>query len=245
MKTSNAGLDLIKKWEGLRLTAYPDPATHGEPYTIGYGHTSRAGPPKVTPGMKISNSDASDILKSDLKKFEDAVSKLLKRTPTQSQFDAMVSLTYNIGEGNFKNSTVLRKFNAGDINGAAEAFMLFVKAGGKVMQGLVNRRSDERALFLKSSKPISNIIEPEPVPEPVAPKADSEIIIQEPKPVYAHRRVWTSIMGWLGGGGVAAFGAFSGFDYRTLLVLLGAVFLFVLFFWFVYRHEIKHGLFSK
>lgn len=243
MKTSEVGLNIIKKWEGLRLSAYPDPATHGEPYTIGYGHTSRAGPPKVTPGMRISNSEASDILKDDLKKFEDAVSKLLKRTPTQSQFDAMVSLTFNIGEGNFKNSTVLRKFNAGDIEGAAEAFMLFVKAGGKVMQGLVNRRSDERALFLKDSRTISKIIEPEPVH--VTPKADSEIIIDEPKPVYAHRRVWTSIMGWLGGGGVAAFGAFSGFDYRTLLVLVGAVFLFVLFFWFVYRREIKKGLFSK
>ena len=243
MKTSEAGLNIIKKWEGLRLSAYPDPATHGEPYTIGYGHTSRAGPPKVTPGMRISNSEASDILKDDLKKFEDAVSKLLKRTPTQSQFDAMVSLTFNIGEGNFKNSTVLRKFNAGDIEGAAEAFMLFVKAGGKVMQGLVNRRSDERALFLKDTKAASKVVEVEPVH--VTPKADSEIIIDEPKPVYAHRRVWTSIMGWLGGGGVAAFGAFSGFDYRTLLVLVGAVFLFVLFFWFVYRREIKKGLFSK
>lgn len=245
MKTSNAGLDLIKKWEGLRLTAYPDPATKGEPYTIGYGHTSLAGPPKVTPGMRISSTEATEILKDDLKKFEDTVSKLLKRTPTQSQFDAMVSLTYNIGGKNFQNSTVLRKFNAGDIPGAAEAFMLFVKANGKTMQGLVNRRADERALFLRNTDLASTIVAPKPTPEPVTPKADSEIIIQENKPVYAHRRIWTSVMGWLGGGGVAAFGAFSGFDYRTLLVLVGAILLFVFFFWFVYRREIKHGLFKK
>jgi lysozyme len=243
MKTSDAGLNIIKKWEGLRLTAYPDPATGGEPYTIGYGHTYRAGPPKVTLGMRISSAEALSILKDDLKLFEDGVYSLLKKTPTQAQFDAMVSLAYNIGLGNFKKSTVLRKFNEGDFAGAAEAFMLFVKANGKVMQGLINRRSDERELFLiGTSKPI---MPAKAEPATVTPKADSEVIISEPKPVYASRRVWASMMGWLGGGGVATFGAFSGFDYRTLLVLVGALGLFVLFFWFIYRKEIRQGLFSK
>lgn len=244
MKVSEAGLAIIKKWEGLELTAYPDPATKGEPYTIGYGHTSLAGPPKVTRGMKITSAQASDILKDDLGKFEVTVSKLLKRTPTQSQFDAMVSLTYNIGGKNFQNSTVLRKFNAGDIPGAADAFMLFVKANGKTMQGLVNRRSDERALFLKEGSAPVEVEHEEPAPVSV-PKPDTEVIVSESKPVYKHRRVWTSVMGWLGGGGVAAFGAFSGFDYRTLLVLVGAISFFILFFWFVYRREIKQGLFRK
>ncbi len=243
MKTSDAGLNIIKKWEGLRLIAYPDPATGGEPYTIGYGHTYRAGPPKVTPGMRISNAEASAILKADLGVFESGVYKLLKRPPTQAQFDAMVSLAFNIGIGNFSKSTVLRKFNEGDFAGAAEAFMLFVKANGKTMQGLVNRRAEERELFLiGTSKPVT-LIKPEPAT--VTPKADSEVIVSEPKPVYAHRRVWASVMGWLGGGGVATFGAFSGFDYKTLLVLVGALGLFVLFFWFIYRKEIKQGLFSK
>lgn len=243
MKTSDAGLNIIKKWEGLRLTAYPDPATGGEPYTIGYGHTYRAGPPKVTPGMRISNAEASAILKVDLGVFESGVYKLLKRPPTQAQFDAMVSLAFNIGIGNFSKSTVLRKFNEGDFAGAAEAFMLFVKANGKTMQGLVNRRADERELFLiGTSKPVTPS---KPEPATVTPKADSEVIVSEPKPVYAHRRVWASVMGWLGGGGVATFGAFSGFDYKTLLVLVGALGLFVLFFWFIYRKEIKQGLFSK
>lgn len=241
MRTSEAGLAIIKKWEGLKLTAYPDPATGGEPYTIGYGHTYLAGPPKVSLGMRISAAEASSILKDDLKKFEKSVESLLTRKPNQAQFDAMVSLTYNIGAGNFKKSTVLRKFNAGDIAGAAEAFMLFVKANGKVMKGLVNRRNDERELFLSGG---TNSIVKEPAPE-VTPKADSEVIVSESKPVYKHRRVWASVMGWVGGGGVATFGAFSGFDYRTLLVLVLAVMAFVLFFWLIYRREIENGLFRK
>lgn len=240
MKTSSAGLNIIKKWEGIRLVAYADPATGGEPYTIGYGHTSRAGPPPVKPGMRISSKEAISILQTDLNVFENGVSNLLKRPATQAQFDAMVSLTYNIGLGNFKKSTVLRKFNAGDFSGAAEAFMLFVKANGKVMQGLINRRNEERELFLiGTGKPI---IQEEPS---VTPKADSEVIVSEGKPILHHRRVWASIMGWVGGGGVATFGAFSGFDYRTLIVLVGAVFAFVLFFWYIYRREIEQGLFHK
>lgn len=243
MKVSDAGLNIIKKWEGLRLIAYPDPATGGEPYTIGYGHTYSAGPPKVKPGMRITGVEASAILKSDLGVFERGVSDLLKRNPTQAQFDAMVSLAYNIGLGNYKKSTVLRKFNEGDFSGAADAFMLFVKANKKVMQGLVNRRSDERDLFLIGSGKKAVPVAAEAAT--VTPKADPEIIISEPKPVYAHRRVWTSVMGWLGGGGVASFAAFSGFDHRTLLVLLGALGAFVLFFWFIYRKEIRQGLFHK
>lgn len=243
MKTSDAGLNIIKKWEGLRLSAYADPAAGGEPYTIGYGHTYRAGPPKVTPGMRISTAEAVSILKDDLKKFEDSVTALLKRTPTQAQFDAMVSLTYNIGPENFRKSTVLRKFNEGDFKGAAEAFMLFIKANGKTMKGLVNRRSEERELFLVGSGTISSVVatsEPE-----IAPKADAEMIVSEPKPVMKSRRVWASIVGWLGGGGVATFASFSGFDWKALLVLVTAILAFVLFFWYIYRREIEQGLFSK
>lgn len=240
MKTSSAGMNIIKRWEGLRLVGYADPATGGEPYTIGYGHTSLAGSPKVKLGMRITSKEADEILKSDLVKFEEAVLKLLGRVPTQAQFDAMMSLVYNIGINNFKKSSVLRKFNAGDYTGTAEAFMLFIKANGKVMKGLVSRRTEERELFLiGTSKPVS-LLDPE-----VTPKADKEIIIAEPKPIMQHRRVWASLMGWVGGGGVATFGAFSGFDYRTLLVLVTAVFAFILFFWFIYRREIEQGLFSK
>lgn len=240
MRTSDAGLRIVRKWEGLSLSAYPDPATGGEPYTIGYGLTSSAGIINVKPGMRITQDQADKYLREALVKYENDVKKVLKRQPTQPQFDAMVSLTYNIGIGNFRKSTVLRKFNAGDFAGSADAFLLFVKANGKVMKGLVNRRNDERDLFLAGTP--KSIVREEPT---ATPKADAEAITVQPKPVYKHRRVWASIAGWFGGGGVATFAAFSGFDYRALIVLVVAVFAFVLFFWAVYRKEIEQGLFDK
>lgn len=148
MKINSAGIELIKKWEGKKLTAYPDPATGGEPWTIGYGHTTAAGPPAVKKGMKITDKDATEILVNDLKKFEAAVAKGLTVKATDNQFSAMVSLCFNIGPGNFAKSSVLRKLNAGDIKGAADSFLLWNKAAGKVMKGLTNRREEERKLFL-------------------------------------------------------------------------------------------------
>ena len=148
MKTNAAGIALIQRWEGKRLTAYPDPATGGEPWTIGYGHTSRAGLPAVKRGMKITDQEATDILRVDLIKFEAAVINALKKNPTDNQFAAMVSLCFNIGPGAFAKSSVVRKFNAGDVAGAANSFLLWNKAAGKVMAGLTRRREDERKLFL-------------------------------------------------------------------------------------------------
>lgn len=237
MNTSSAGIELIKKYEGLVTTAYPDPASGGDPYTIGYGHTSLAGPPKVVKGMKISDGEATQILASDLRKFEDELSGMLKRTPTQHQFDAMVSLLYNIGAKNFRTSTVLRKFNSGDMQGAANGFMLFTKAAGKEMKGLIYRRTAEKELFLSDTLTENHI-------EPVSAKPDQEDIIVERTPVVKSKRVWTSVMGWLAGAGGATFASFSGFDWRTMAVLAIAVAVFVMFFWFVYRDEIKKGLFS-
>lgn len=237
MKTSEAGLKLVKRWEGCKLTAYKCPAGV---WTIGYGLTSAAGIVPVKQGMKITQKQADEYLVRSLKAYEDQVTKMLKRTPTQAQFDALVSLNYNIGPNAMGKSTVIRKFNAGDIQGAADAFLLFVKAGGKVLQGLVNRREDERKLFLSGTKAAPKKPEPK-----VTQKPDKEIIIAEPKPVYKHRRVWASIMGWIGGGGVASFGAFSGFDYRTMIVLVVAIFIFVFLFMLMYKKEIEKGLFSK
>jgi GH24 family phage-related lysozyme (muramidase) len=236
MKVSDKGLELIKRYEGLELAAYADPGSKGEPYTIGYGHTSMAGPPAVHRGMRISMAEAVSILKSDLGKFETAVSGLLTRTPTQNQFDAMVSLCFNIGPKNFASSTVLRRFNAGDFVKAANGFMLFTKASGHEMKGLIARRSAEMELFRAGSVVI--------VPVSDTPAPDREDIIDEPKPVLKQRKVWTNIVSWVGGGGVASFAAFSGFDWRTMLVIVAAIMAFVLFFWFQYRREIAKGLFE-
>ena len=149
MKTSIAGIEAIARHEGLRLKAYPDPATGGEPWTIGYGHTSAAGLPKVYRGMVITKERAREILANDLVKFENAVENCLTVNPTQNQFDAMVSLCFNIGPANFAKSSVLKFHNGRQFEKAAGAFALWNKAAGKVMAGLTARRAAERALYLK------------------------------------------------------------------------------------------------
>lgn len=142
-----AGLEIIKGFEGLGLSAYPDPGTGGEPWTIGYGHTSAAGPPKVYRGLTITRAEAEEILKRDLTKYEKAVTSAVTRPLNSDQFSALVSFTFNVGAGNLQSSTLLRKHNAGDFAGAAEEFGRWVYAGGNVMQGLVRRRRAERALY--------------------------------------------------------------------------------------------------
>jgi len=168
MKTSSHGIKLIKRFEGCELEAYKDLVGV---WTIGYGHTSMAGPPKVEPGMKITQAEAEDILVRDLVKYETGVSKALTKVPMQNQFDAMISLCYNIGVAGFSKSSIVRHFNAGNVELAANSFLLWKKAGGKVVQGLVNRRTAERELFLTVAAPAPKF---EPVvPAPVAPPAPS------------------------------------------------------------------------
>jgi len=153
MKTNRAGIELIKEFEGLRLTAYKCPAGV---WTIGYGHTTSAGPPAVKSGMKITGEQASEILVTDLVTYEAAVMKALTRSPTENQFSAMVSLCYNIGAGAFTSSTVVKRFNSGDAEGAAAAFRMWKKGGGKVLPGLVRRREAEIALFNAASNHIAD-----------------------------------------------------------------------------------------
>jgi len=177
MKTNRAGIELIKRWEGLRLNAYLCPASK---WTIGYGHTSAAGPPKVTNGMRITHDEASEILVRDLVKYEAAVSKALTRTPNANQFSAMVSLCYNIGPGAFAKSSVARRFNAGDISGAANAFAMWNKATVKgklvVLNGLADRRKDEQALFLTAVSAVA----PSPAPIPPPPDIEPPETVPEP-----------------------------------------------------------------
>ena len=139
-------LGLIKEFEGFRADAYLDSVGV---WTIGYGTTAAAGLGIVpVPGMKISERQATDLLLRGVEKFAVEIRKGMKREPTSNQFGAMVSLAYNVGPGAFARSSVLRKFNEGDIVGAASAFGLWNKAGGKVLAGLTRRRAAEAALFL-------------------------------------------------------------------------------------------------
>lgn len=139
-------ISLIKEFEGLRLNAYLDPV--GIP-TIGYGLTTGAlDGVVVRMGMTITEQEADEFLRRVVEKFSDDIWTHFKRQPTENQFGAMVSLAYNIGTGAFRKSTALRRFNAGDIEGAAEAMKWFNKAGGRTLRGLVRRRAAEVKLFL-------------------------------------------------------------------------------------------------
>lgn len=148
MQTSDKGIALIKQSEGFRGNAYPDPATGGKPYTIGNGTTVYPSGMPVKLGDKVTEQQADSYLRNDVKKFEAAVSNAVKVKLTQGQFDALVSFTYNVGPANMASSTLIKKLNAGDVKGAADEFLRWNKAAGKVMAGLTTRRAAERALFL-------------------------------------------------------------------------------------------------
>lgn len=139
---SEQGRAVLKGYEGIRLTAYPDPGTGGDPWTIGVGHTG----PDVHKGLTITVAEADDLLRQDLARFEAAVNRLAPKT-TQPQFDALVSFAFNVGEGNLASSTLLKKHNAGDYDGAAAQFAVWNKAAGKVLPGLVKRRASEARVY--------------------------------------------------------------------------------------------------
>lgn len=140
MKISQAGLDLIKEFEGFEPEAYLCPAGI---WTIGYGHTG-----DVSEGQTITEEEAEELLRQDVAFAEDAVTDYVEGDLTQGQFDALVCFVFNIGAGAFRDSTLLRLLNQGDNEGAAEQFLRWNKAGGKVLSGLTRRREAERELFL-------------------------------------------------------------------------------------------------
>ena len=146
MHVSPSGVDLICNFEGLRLKAYDDGVGV---WTIGYGTTKYPNGIRVKKGDTCTLDQAKAYMQNDLKAFEQTVNSAVKVPLNQNQFDALVSLAYNIGSTAFKNSTLVKRLNEGNYNAAANQFDLWVNAGGKRMQGLVNRRAAERTLFLK------------------------------------------------------------------------------------------------
>lgn len=145
MQTSEKGIALIKQFEGCKLTAYQDSVGV---WTIGYGWTQPVDGKPIRAGMTIKQETAERLLKTGLVSYESDVSRMVKVGLTQGQFDALVSFTYNLGARSLSTSTLLRKLNAGDYAGAADEFLRWNKAGGKVLNGLTRRREAERALFL-------------------------------------------------------------------------------------------------
>lgn len=147
-RISAAGLDLIKEFEGYhralpdgRCTAYRCPAGV---WTIGWGCTEG-----VKPGMIWTREDAERALVRELARFERAVVALVTVPISQHQFDALVSFAYNCGSAALAKSTILRRLNEGDVAGAAAAFGMWTKGGGRVLPGLVRRRQREAELFLR------------------------------------------------------------------------------------------------
>lgn len=153
MPTSPAGRAFITKEEGRKLTAYQDSVGV---WTIGVGHTTNAGLPRVFPGMKITAKEADEILSKDLETFEDAVERNVKVPLTQNQYDALVSLCFNIGATGFSNSTVVKKLKSLDYQGAADAFENWSRAG-KNAKLLLPRRKREKALFLKGGPKVDPV----------------------------------------------------------------------------------------
>ena len=149
MKISPIGLELIKDFEGFSSTSYLDVVNIP---TIGWGNTFYENGTKVKLGDQISKTDALKLLEVIANRdFADKIFPSIKVKVTQSQFDAMVSLAYNIGAGAFLKSTLLKKVNAGDFAGAGEEFLRWNKAGGKEVLGLTRRREREKQLFLSLS----------------------------------------------------------------------------------------------
>lgn len=152
MKISDKGLKLIQEFESFVPKPYLDSA---KVWTIGYGSTYYPNGKSVTRYDKpITREHAESIQKNVIENdFEKELNSLLKKEIdrgfiNQNMFDALVSLTYNIGITNFKKSSVLRHIRNGDKNSAGDSFLLWKMAGGKVLNGLINRRKKERSLFL-------------------------------------------------------------------------------------------------
>lgn len=152
MTISQKGIDLIKLFEGFEANAYPDPATGAEPWTIGYGSTYMNGD-KVKKGDKITVEAAEKLLKHTIvSTYGNAIDANVKKPLTQNQYDALCSFVYNVGVGNFKRSTLLKKINVNpDDPAIINEFLKWNKAAGKPMVGLTKRRTAEAQLYFKEA----------------------------------------------------------------------------------------------
>jgi lysozyme len=139
MRTGDEGIALIRHFEGCRLDAYLCPAGV---WTIGYGHTKG-----VKEGETIDQEAAEAFLIEDLEEFEGYVTEMVEVPLSQSQFDALVSWTFNLGPGNLERSTLLAKLNQGEYTDVPFEIKRWTRAGGAILPGLVKRRNAEAALF--------------------------------------------------------------------------------------------------
>ena len=140
MEISDAGIKVLREREGCELTAYKDSVGV---WTIGVGHTAAAGPPEPCSGMKITQEEADELFDEDLDDYEATVNDAIEAEMTQNQFDAFVSICFNIGQGGFRDATFTERFNAGDVAGCAEAILWWNKP-----PEIIPRRQGEYVQFL-------------------------------------------------------------------------------------------------
>jgi GH24 family phage-related lysozyme (muramidase) len=172
-RTSDEGIALIKRWEGLRTVAYDDNgAAAGGTWTIGYGHTG----PDVGPGLTISEAEAERLLREDLAEAEAIVERHVAVPLTDGQFAALVSFVFNVGAGRAgvkdgfvtlrsgRPSTMLTRLNAGDYAGALAEFPKWTRGPEGTHEGLANRRAAESGLFARGGFVASSSVEPTPAP---------------------------------------------------------------------------------
>lgn len=209
LRTTEDGITLIKAFEGCKLRAYLCPAGK---WTVGYGHTTAAGGLVVGPTTRLANeAEALALLHEDIDRFEDQIERLTDADTLQPhQFDALVSFAFNVGMGNFKSSTLLKKLKAGDTAAVAAQFGRWNKIEDPhthemvANDGLTRRRRAERALFegdLADAQTYMGMTFP-PMPQDVAPPPP-------PKPMAQSKVGNTSI---IGGAGAAILGAKSVLD---------------------------------
>jgi|DEB0MinimDraft_10_1074344.scaffolds.fasta_scaffold45749_3 lysozyme len=215
---SGAALELIKEFEGLRLNAYRDPVGI---VTIGYGYTNGAGyGPGVQMGDTWTAQQAEDMLREGVMRFANNIQRHFTIKPNPDQFGAFVSLAYNIGWQSFIKSTALKRWNAGDAKGAAEAVTWWNKAGGKVLRGLTRRREAEAALIL-AEPPVGRV-------EPDTPRE---------KPSQSTTVQASAVQIASGAGGaVAAVGALDG---AAQLIAIGGCVLVVLLALWIMRERLR------
>jgi GH24 family phage-related lysozyme (muramidase) len=201
MKLTSEGLALIKQFEGFRSRAYRDA---GGVWTIGFGHTSMAGKPVVTPTLNVTLEEASEILRSDVGLFAEGVGDAVKVPLSDAQFSALVSFAYNVGLRNFKSSRVLVAVNRKEFATVPRLLGLWNKAGGRVLPGLVKRRAAEAAMFL---------------PKPDSGEKNLPPDVPRGKPAAQSKTIWSAAVAALLA--VLQFWTLATFRLSLLLILGG------------------------
>lgn len=235
LRTSKAGVNLIKSFEGLFLTAYYCPAGV---LTIGYGHTNMDGvAPRVVKGLTITKEQAEDILARALVPYENAVKRLVKVPLTQSEFDALVSFAYNCGIGALEKSTLLRRLNKRDYDCVPSELMKYVtaktKRGRVTLAGLVRRRKAEGAMWALTKH--LEVLQGATTGEPVIHGDDTD---EEPMPQEVAAPPTGPVEKTIATLGPAApfLSMMAGVDWKVVAILAAAA-VTGLGLWLWYRHN--------